>query len=93
MNRPSQKILLLLTAVVLLAGIFAILFHHHSDGDDSHCLVCHAIKQLAFILLAALTLWITKSKPRFAFIRVLSAPFYLFSTEQPARAPPTAFSF
>lgn len=51
-----NKVLLVLCAVLLAAGLFLSAFHTHQDLEQTHkCSVCHFVRQItaALVLLAA----------------------------------------
>lgn len=94
MLRQYKKVLVLLTAVLLLFALGLTLFHHHADAEHaSGCLVCHFVHQLALVcipVVAALVAALHVSGPRLSTgIPLVSSLF--FSSACRDRAPPFSF--
>lgn len=55
MRNLTQKTLFKMLAVLLLAGLALVLFHHHADGQHtSDCAICRlAVRMFGIVLLAA----------------------------------------
>ncbi len=96
MNKRSKnlKVLALLTAVCLLAGMGLALLHHHADGSDSFdCGVCQLVRQIVLVfVLAFISIFEALKKRSEAFAVSDFVPnSRVFVSTLKGRAPPFSF--
>jgi len=81
----------MMLSLFLIVGIFAILFHHHADGQDhADCVVCRLAQQVvSFFIFALIALVVLAVSSRKFFAVPLTNFTSLFlSSNLKDRAPP-----
>lgn len=89
-NLRNQKFWAVILAVVMLAALFAVLFHHHEHGDHHEdCAVCRLVQQIisftGFVLLSFFLLKIKAERFLETSKKIVSL---LFIRDLSGRAPP-----